>query len=658
MVELNSDPRSMVKSGRYLGQIVNSDFSCVDVLMAQGMPNTTHINVMKGQFLVAARCINEMHLLGQPQSAEMDHHSLLFLNVKEISTVFDSGSMGKLCDDTINTYKNNIPESHLGVISQYFRMVRCNVAGIFNRDLSSGDLHYSADVDLIAPYLSFHVYSPDISIMNLLVNGMTKKGSRIDFGLLRFGEGQSYLSNKLPVYISMHDIRGKRTAMFGKTRMGKSNIVKLIVQGMLDVTTEDRNVGQLIFDVNGEYANTNPQDGNLAIGINYADRCTIYFLSSRGNNDGGKLLRFNFYEQSDVAFQIMSELLPPEVSQNEYVRTLLSCRLPALIRQPGESDIQMNRKLRKLMLYWALLDSVGVVADPVRLGQLIRKQGIVFPYNPNFSHSLRMAAYHAICNSAPVNPPATFKGMVVELNVMASFLKQYGNDPNLIRDGLPVFDGDEEIMINFLLPPVGTGPYVLRPCIEYHSPIADDFINDTLKALRFGGTVIIDLGSANERIIRYFAKTLSEAVFRDQERKFVSNQLDGKFVQIYFEEAHMIFPPNSGQVIDVYSRFAKEGAKFNIGIVYSTQSPSTINHDLLAQTENYFIGHLSSEVETDKLASVQYAFRNMGSRIMSQRTPGLVHLLTNSHRYVIPVQANRYDGNSRLESVPPPKADK
>jgi len=56
----------------------------------------------------------------------------------------------------------------------------------------------------------------------------------------------------------------------------------------------------------------------------------------------------------------------------------------------------------------------------------------------------------------------------------------------------------------------------------------------------------------------------------------------------------MIFPPNLGNVIDVYSRFAKVGVKFNIGIVYLTQSPSTVNQDLLALTENFFIGHLSS----------------------------------------------------------------
>ena len=151
-----------------------------------------------------------------------------------------------------------------------------------------------------------------------------------------------------------------------------------------------------------------------------------------------------------------------------------------------------------------------------------------------------------------------------------------------------------------------------------------------------------------KRQIRYFAKTLSVAVFLHQEGKFVRNEMQDRYVQIYFEEAHMIFPPNSGNVIDVYSRFAKEGAKFNIGIVYSTQSPSTVNHDLLAQTENFFIGHLSSEREVNMLATVQYAFRGMEEDIMRSRTAGFMRVLTASHRFPIPIQAHRYNGQSLL----------
>jgi hypothetical protein len=243
--------------------------------------------------------------------------------------------------------------------------------------------------------------------------------------------------------------------------------------------------------------------------------------------------------------------------------------------------------------------------------------------------------------------------MAYEMRTIASFMQQYPNDPSLNSNGYFIFDEDEQIMCKFLCAGLGEGPDLLRTCLEFHSPSATDFTTDIIDGLSAAKTVVINLGSANEQIIRYFAKSICLSIFREQERKFVSNQLNGRYVQIYFEEAHMIFPPNAGTVIDVYSRFAKEGAKFNIGIVYSTQSPTTVNRDLLSQTENFFIGHLSSETEADYLSSVQSAFKGREDTIMRNRTPGWMQMLTYSHRYVVPIQAYRYEG--RQQFVLPPQ---
>ena len=75
----------------------------------------------------------------------------------------------------------------------------------------------------------------------------------------------------------------------------------------------------------------------------------------------------------------------------------------------------------------------------------------------------------------------------------------------------------------------------------------------------------------------------------------------------------------------------------------STQGSSTISRDLLDQTENFFIGHLSSPDETNALAKRQHAFAGVGSDILRARTPGFVRMLTQSHRFVVPVQARLYE---------------
>ena len=241
----------------------------------------------------------------------------------------------------------------------------------------------------------------------------------------------------------------------------------------------------------------------------------------------------------------------------------------------------------------------------------------------------------------------TRSSLYLEMRVVARFSKTYPNDPSLSPNGQYLFDTDEEIMMELLCSTSGPGPSALRPCMPFHSPRASDFTHDILEALAQSKTVVLNLGSANEQIIRYFSKSLCLSIFHAQERKFVSNQLNGHYVQIYFEEAHMIFPPNQGNVINVYSRFAKEGAKFNIGIVYCTQSPTTVNMDLLSQTENFFIGHLASRNETDYLSAVQVAFQGCEDQILRSRTPGFMQMLTHSHRYVVPVQMRMYDGKPR-----------
>jgi len=100
--------------------------------------------------------------------------------------------------------------------------------------------------------------------------------------------------------------------------------------------------------------------------------------------------------------------------------------------------------------------------------------------------------------------------------------------------------------------------------------------------------------------------------------------------------------PFSTTTNTIYTRFAKEGSKYQIGMVYSTQSPTTISRDLLAQTENFFIAHLSSQDDVDALARVNIAYESLGNDIMLAKTPGYMRMLTRSHRFVVSVQAKKF----------------
>jgi hypothetical protein len=527
----------------------------------------------------------------------------------------------------------------------------CDVLGMFYADpTDTRYLAFSGDVNNVVSAHRYKVYAPDEALLRLIVNGTVKPEQQFELGALRTMECGLVSNNaapNIPVRISMRDFKGCRTAMFGKTRLGKSNVVKLVAQGMLEATATDNTVGQLIFDINGEYANDNPQDGNRSIRSAYAERCQVYALTKRANTPS-KPLRLNFYEQPESCIEILASMLQLDNKTSNYIRSFASVKLPSIESVGSMPDGEKTRPIRKIQMYWAILQKAGFDADEARL----RAKGLTSPhakhFDPHFNKALRTAGYQTVRNAQPPKDPSSLDELVAELEVMAQFRRDDPSNAALQSGTKPMFDADDGALLEFLNPASGSGPSVLRGYKNYHAPNAGDFVADILVLLDAGKTVILDLGNATDEIRRYFSDMLSRAVFGHQEQKFVNNKLGNHYVQLYFEEAHNLFPTDDKDLSGVYARFAKEGAKFHVGMVYSTQSPSTINKELLAQTENFFVGHLSSQDETKALSRVQVAFAGIEEDILRAKTRGYMRMLTMSHRFVVPMQSKKFEASVPL----------
>jgi hypothetical protein len=516
----------------------------------------------------------------------------------------------------------------------------CNILGMFYPNPNdSSKLMFSGDVNNVVSPHRYEVFAPDDTLLDLIVNGIIKDEFQFEIGKLRPTECQLTVdAMETPVIISMKDFMGCRTAMFGKTRLGKSNVVKLLAQGMIEATAEKGNVGQLIFDINGEYANDNDQDGNMSLRSAYADHCFVYALVPRPETPS-KPLRLNFYEQPKSCIEILGSLLQQNNKTSNYIQSFSSVKLPSIEEIMELPKNERTRPIRKIQMYWAILKEAGFDPDTKRLLSFQLKGGSANGFNPQFNKELRKAAYEEVREKIPENPN-TLDELIRELKVMANFVQKNPRSNALISksSGKPIFDADDKALLNFLSPTSGSGPSILRAYQSYHDPHASDFANEIIDLLDQGKTVILDLGNATDEIRRYFADMLSRKVFSRQEEKFVTNSLGEHYVQLYFEEAHNLFPPDDKEFTGVYTRFAKEGAKFHIGMIYSTQSPSTINKELLIQTENFFVGHLSSSDEVNALVKNQNAYAGIEDEILKTKTPGYMRMLTLSHRFVIPVQ--------------------
>jgi hypothetical protein len=118
----------------------------------------------------------------------------------------------------------------------------------------------------------------------------------------------------VPVYVSAFDYLGKRTALFGMTRTGKFNTVKMIIQATAELAGSGaklhgepvRRIGQIIFDVNGEYANDNQQDEGTAIYQLYKNEVIRYSLLDK---PGFKVMKLNFYQDLEAGFSLIRSAL-------------------------------------------------------------------------------------------------------------------------------------------------------------------------------------------------------------------------------------------------------------------------------------------------------------------------------------------------------------
>jgi hypothetical protein len=538
--------------------------------------------------------------------------------------------------------KKSMPELDIFTQSELqWGALKTSVLGMFYPHPEKMDeIEFSGDLNNFVSAHKYRVYAPDDELLDLIINSMVPEESRFPIGDLRLTECRLPLPDKpqpeVRIYVSTKDFMGARTAMFGKTRLGKSNVVKLIAQSLIETTEDTRTVGQLIFDINGEYSNDNPQDDSRSLAGAYRGRCFVYALTPKSATPS-KPLKLNFYEHPDRSHRVLADLLESEKRNAIYVKSFIGANIPSFEVIAGLPYNEQMRAKRRILMYWAVLKNAGYSVDEAELNKKIK-------FDPGYKKELREAVYR------DEMPPVinSLHDLVLEFEKIAVFIKSSPDDPRLksSSSGRPLFESDEKSILEFLKPSAGAGPAMIRRFRIYHDEHAGDFTQEIIQLLDEGQTVILDLGNANPEVMEYFSYELSSAIFNHQVDKFTNNSLGPHFVQLYFEEAHNLFPAKEEQS-DIYRRIAKEGAKYQLGMVYSTQSVTTINKDLLGQTENFFIGHLSSRDEVNALAKVNVAYESLQDDILLAKTVGYMRMLTRAHRFVVPVQARRWKSLAR-----------
>lgn len=573
----------------------------------------------------------------------------------------------------IEYYKEDIhfgdaPKSKLDELTRYdfsFSGLSCTILGCFYLDKS--ELKFGADVANFYSPNNYSVYKPSSEVLKLIVNSedgvIQNLNRRFKIGYIRYSSSKRFDEENVPVHINSSDFAGKRTGLFGMTRTGKSNTIKKIIQineeissnaikkldgdfespeEMLKQFDEEGNpkypIGQIIFDMNGEYANANLQDEGTAIFEMYSDKTSRY---STVEKKGFKTLKTNFYDDIMNGFEMIRSSPEMAVRDQQFVDAFLAVNLD----EPENDDKgRIIRHQRHLAVYKCILykSKFSILKDykiKFSVNEDIRK--LVDPnVDPSQGLTLQEACdwWEILWNIYEKDEQGVFKKYkdknkkewadddLKSLLVMLTMKRKSGGRPDC------------------------GGYRVLIPLSKLHTTaIQKPYEDMILSDLRNGKIVIIDLSMGDASIQSLYSERISKHIFHDSMRRFTSNK-PNNFIQFYFEEAHNLFPKHDNKDLSqVYIKIAKEGAKLNLGLIYATQEVSSISPNILKNTQNWFISHLNNSDEIKEL-SKYYDFSDFGSSLIkfSQDTDkGFARVKTYSNPFVIPMQIDRFEADTK-----------
>ena len=558
--------------------------------------------------------------------------------------------------------------------------VRCSVLGTF-RYVSNGgswNLTFGADISNFYSGQGMKVYKPVGTALSEIVN-FTKPmggshplaGKPVPVGRVRYSSSEITVDQEhenVSVHIEPTDMLARRTALFGMSRSGKSNTIKTVASAIFNLRKIDREkgrVGQLIFDPNGEYANENPQDQGCLRNVanthaDFQDDVVTYGLQPHPNDPRRNITKFNFFgdtlpQSRNPSKEEMDEVLHSLYQGKQIINTALQEESGAYIRSfvnaditapPDADDFGVNTRYRRaLFVYKSVLAAAGFerpengITTKDLFNAKIRKVMLAVP---NMRHyATHMENHHEMSWDMAQNFCRAFSEWVKD-KTFKDFDTGYAEDRNWSDDR---FLGLLRIFENT------RGLTTIQQTRQWHGlNSTTDYAEDIINHIRAGRLVIFDQALGDPDMNEQAAARIMRGLFRSQQQAFVDPETDedtGEIkapppVIIYVEEAHTLLPKGSeADLKNIWARIAKEGSKFNIGLVYSTQEPSTIQANILKNTDNWFVAHLNNQDETRELKKY-YDFEMFVDQILKVPDTGFLRMRCLSNPYIVPVQINKF----------------
>lgn len=544
--------------------------------------------------------------------------------------------------------------------------LRCRILGTFYE--TDNELRLGSDLENYMSSTRLRVFKPRANALNKIINHINpevktkaldeakKSGFKglptpIEIGTVRYTSTarlhRSATEPLVPVMIQPSDFLGRRTAVLGMTRTGKSNTVKTTVAAVAISALQDNiHIGQVIFDINGEYANATHNDDGSSIAEVFGSNCIRYrSLETPGFED----LRTNFYVEPNQALNLIQSLFQQDKSP--FSGQDLENFMSSTLEEPEATNkSEHNRWLVRQAIFQAILYRAGY-KEPKDFKITIPLSDNIVKQIEKFAGSQDPKLLVSIPTNKLVGPSeacAWFE-TIRRFNIKIKEQQKANSKPVLGLEsstkGNPWVDPMIESYLNMLAKensreqPFG-GYRAIGKYIPYHSPRRSaDVISEIINHLENGKIVILDLSAGPIEVRTVLSERIARQIFENSFSKLNDGQMPQNMV-IYIEEAHNLIGKKDA-LTATWPRLAKEGAKARISLVYATQEPSSIHPNILANTENWFVTHLNNEDELRALGKF-YDFADFHDSLKTAQDVGFARIKTLSSPFVVPTQIKRF----------------
>lgn len=433
--------------------------------------------------------------------------------------------------------------------------------------------------------------------------------------------GTSVIFNDYEVKIRINEFFGAHSAILGNTGSGKSCTISSFLQAALGKTGPAPAGGStfVVLDTNGEYCRAvsklpDPIHCTCAR-IKHTDAPTSE-LASDHNEERKTLENFNLphwllnFEEWELLLQASS------LVQRPILRNALG--LTTLFADSSKDDLNKiwDHIIASCLLFF-LRDAESATAADFRIRSLLNFRGLktikpediisnlVLDYGKFQTDKLEEATKKLkdlILPKAEIPPyqnqPFSFSDLKTAIEIAILYEESHGN--RRVRDNCSTLLTRVQTLerrkeFSFL-------------CQSFQSstdatPTVESFVNNILGITRESGSLqkrfqvyILDLSTVEDEIVEVISSVVTRLIFDRLRRSGERNTFP---VNLILEEAHRYIPrqvstSSNFAATRIFERVAKEGRKYGMFLMLSSQRPSELSETILSQCSNYVIHRIQN----------------------------------------------------------------